>query len=206
MNGYPGWEPWIYDPPTFVVQNASLLWWQDALRLGKFVPSRRVFDCPAMRLIAFGTAGGSSSTNNCLGIGANHREFFNTLAINSGHRPLRESAVRKPSEALIYADAGQVTDATKNLNPDLWAEDETWNAVMGAIGFGCSYFRVPSDVTYYSIGDGRSLPRHSRRVNVTFLDGHSQTMRNSKLGYALPRTQAAALWARDHDASEMPNY
>ena len=205
VNGYPGWEPWVYDAPTFVVQNASVLWWQDVLRLGKYVPSRRVFDCTAMRLLAQATGGGSSSTNNCLGIGANHREFFNTLAVGAGHSPLKESAVRRPSEALIFADAGQVTDATKNLDPDLWVEDEAWNAIMGAIGYGCSYFRVPSDGSF-STGDGRSLPRHNRRLNVTFLDGHSQTMRNSRIGYNLPRTNPMALWARDHESTTMPGY
>jgi prepilin-type N-terminal cleavage/methylation domain-containing protein/prepilin-type processing-associated H-X9-DG protein len=204
--GHPGWEPWSYDQASFVVHNASLLWWQDMLRLGKHLPSRTVFDCPAMRLSARGTAGGSSSTNNSLGIGANHREFFNTLTLGASRSPLKESLVRRPTEALIFADAGQVTDGTKDLDPDLWIEDEKWNAVMGAIGFGCSYFRVPSDTTYYSIGDGRSLPRHSRRLNVTFLDGHSQTLRNSRIGYNLPRTHPMALWARDHDSPSMPAY
>jgi prepilin-type N-terminal cleavage/methylation domain-containing protein/prepilin-type processing-associated H-X9-DG protein len=205
VNGYPGWDPWTYDPQTFVVQNASILWWQDVLRLGKYIPSRKVFDCPAMRLLAAGTGGGSSSTNNCLGIGANHREFFNTLALGASHSPLKEGAVRNPSDALIFADAGQVTDTTKALNPDLWMEDENWNAIMGAIGFGCSYFRVPSDGSFPT-GDGRSLPRHSRRVNVTFLDGHSKTTRNSRLGYDLQRTQPLALWARDHNSLTMPAY
>jgi len=166
------WDPWVYDAPTFVVQNASLLWWQDTLRLGKYVPSRKVFDCTAMNLLALGAGGGSSSTNNCLGIGANHREFFNTLAVGDRRNPLTETAVQTPSAAIIFADAGQVTDATKARNPDLWVEDQNWNAVMGAIGFGCSYFRVPSDPSYPT-GDGRSLPRHGQRVNVTHLDGHS---------------------------------
>jgi hypothetical protein len=41
---------------------------------------------------------------------------------------------------------------------------------------------------------------------VTFLDGHSQTTRNSKLGYSLPRTSPMALWARDHNSTSMPAY
>jgi prepilin-type N-terminal cleavage/methylation domain-containing protein/prepilin-type processing-associated H-X9-DG protein len=205
QKGYPGWDDWYYDPPTFVVQNASVLWWQDTLRLGNFIPSRKVFDCPAMRLLAQGTGGGSTSTNNCLGIGANHREFFNTLALGASHSPLKETMVQRPSDALIFADAGQATDATKGLNPDLWREDEAWNAVMGAIGFGCSYFRVPSDGSYPT-GDGRSLPRHAGRVNITLLDGHSQTFRNSKIGYNLSRTSPTALWARDHNSTSMPAY
>jgi prepilin-type processing-associated H-X9-DG protein len=51
------------------------------------------------------------------------------------------------------------------------------------------------------------------RVNVTFMDGHSQTMLNSMMGYYLPgtttfmpRTDERALWARDHSSDTMPGY
>jgi type II secretory pathway pseudopilin PulG len=27
----PGWQPWTYDQGTFIVHNAQVLWWQDAL-------------------------------------------------------------------------------------------------------------------------------------------------------------------------------
>ena len=36
------------------------------------------------------------------------------------------------------------------------------------------------------------------RVNVGFVDGHAEMIKNSKMGYDKPRTSYAAIWARDH--------
>jgi hypothetical protein len=38
------------------------------------------------------------------------------------------------------------------------------------------------------------------------MDGHSQAMRNSAMGYNLSRTDPGAIWARDHDSTTMPAY
>jgi prepilin-type processing-associated H-X9-DG protein len=68
---------------------------------------------------------------------------------------------------------------------------------MQMFGGGVSYFRVPSDGGYPS-GDSRSLPRHNKRCNFGFFDGHAEALRNSRAGYQFPRQNEAALWARDH--------
>ena len=201
----PGWTPWTYAPATFIVRNAQLLWWQDALRLGNFCPTRKVFDCPSVKGLASATGGGSSSTNNALGIGMNHREFAQTINASVASRPMRaDNQVQKPSAAIIFADAGAVTTATVALGPDDWKPDEAYDAAASQYwGGGCSYFRVPSDPSF-SVGDSRSLGRHSKRANFGFFDGHAEARKNSSVGYALPRTSEGALRAIDHSSPNSP--
>jgi len=195
----PGWQPWTYDQGTFIVHSPQVLWWQDVLRLGKYCPTRKVFDCPSVKGLATATGGGSVSTNNALGIAMNHREFAQTINASVANRPMRsESQVQRPSAAIIYADAGAVTTATVNKGPDLWEPDQKFDALMSAYwGGGCSYFRVPSDGSF-SVGDSRSLGRHSKRANFGFFDGHGESRKNSSVGYNLPRKNEGALWAIDH--------
>lgn len=139
------------------------------------------------------------STNNALGIAMNHREFAQTMNASVATRPMRsESMVQRPSAAIIFADAGAVTLATANKTPDFWEPDTKFDAEMADYwGGGCSYFRVPSDGSF-SVGDSRSLPRHSKRANFGFFDGHGESRRNSSVGYNLKRTNEGALWAIDH--------
>ena len=67
-------------------------------------------------------------------------------------------------------------------------------------GTGCTYFRVPSDVNAYPSGDyTRSVPRHGKRVNAAFFDGHATLLRNSAIGYDLDRTNTAALWPKNNN-------
>jgi prepilin-type processing-associated H-X9-DG protein len=86
------------------------------------------------------------------------------------------------------ADAATMTDPAES-NPDKWRE---------VAGSGCAYFRVPSDTESYAVGDSRSMPRHSGRVNAAFFDGHVSGIKNSSIGYHLPRTDATVKWARNN--------
>jgi len=201
----PGWPAWTYDQATFIVHNAQVLWWQDALRLGNYCPTRKVFDCPSVKGLAIATGGGSVSTNNALGIAMNHREFAQTINASVANRPMRsEAQVQRPSLAIPFADAGAVTLATVNKGPDLWEPDEKFDAVLATFwGGGCSYFRVPSDGSF-STGDSRSLGRHLKRANFGFFDGHAEGRKNSSVGYQLPRTHEGALWAIDHRSLNGP--
>ena len=198
-------DAWTYDAATFVVQSTTTLWWQDELRLGGFAPTRKIFDCPAITAIAGAAAGGSASTNNYLGIGLNHQEFANVRgSFDSDKRiKIKESMVARPSDGAFCGDAGGILNPTEP-NPDNWKEDGTLTAFVGT---GSSYFRNSGDLpAYNTVDESHTVPRHGKRVNILFFDGHAQSMRNSALGYNLPRTSDGALWARDHNAANTPIY
>jgi prepilin-type N-terminal cleavage/methylation domain-containing protein/prepilin-type processing-associated H-X9-DG protein len=192
------WYP--FDAASFVVGNKNAIFWEDRLRLEKYAPARRMFDCPSMQWLAVKAAGGSSSSNNALGIGINWPELGTTANITvTPVSVIKESSVTKPVDCLAFADAGAATLATKDLKSDLWVEDKEYDVVLGLIGTGCSYFRSPSGGASYISGDARALPRHNKRVNAAFVDGHATSMRNSALGWESARVSPAALWARDHN-------
>ena len=195
MKGFPNFPDWTYDANTFVVQNSSVLWWQDTLRSGKYAPSRKIFDCPTLHLLAGAAAGGSSSTNNTLGIGMNHDQYGECWQVGAA-LPVKESQFTKLSTGVMFADAGGITPQSAiSFNADTWVEDTDYNSAMLAGGYGCSYFRVPSDTTAYSTGDSRSVPRHGRRVNVGHPDGSVATIKNSAIGYTiLNPANSGALW------------
>ena len=207
----PGYATWVYAPASFIVQSPGLLWWQDHLRLGGYARNGNVFDCPSMKFLASKNVGASVSTNHTLGIGLNV-EFG--LVVQSGQPYVRwEKQVSRPSQAIIFADAGAVTLATKDdPNADNWVPDLPFDAAaMQYSGGGVSYLRVPSDnfPGDYPSGDSRSVPRHSKRCNFGFFDGHAEAMKNSKAGYNFyklgqwsfeaPRPQPeGAWWALSH--------
>jgi prepilin-type N-terminal cleavage/methylation domain-containing protein/prepilin-type processing-associated H-X9-DG protein len=193
--GNPAFEPWVYDPRTFVVHNAAGLFWQDALRLGGYAKNGNVFDCPSVKANAVKSLGGSISTNHALGIGMNHNQYGVTvLAGNTSPRLKKESQVSRPAASIIYADAGAIRLPFSITTPDAWQPDAAFDAVLNQFwGGGCSYFRVPSDGSF-SAGDGNSLNRHTGRCNFGFFDGHAESLKNSKVGYHLPASNEGALW------------
>lgn len=197
--GHPAFPPYQYDQATFVVHNAAGFFWQDALRVPGYAKNHKIFDCPSMRFLAQRSVGGSISTNNTLGIGMSHPEFGVTAPVaNPNPRLVKESMVSRPSGAIVFADAGSVTPSSISRKPDDWEPDIAFDAAsLQWFGGGVAYFRVPSDSSF-GTGDSRTLPRHSKRCNFGFWDGHVESMRNSKAGYQFPRTHEAALWARDH--------
>jgi prepilin-type N-terminal cleavage/methylation domain-containing protein/prepilin-type processing-associated H-X9-DG protein len=200
--GVPGFSDWVYDAETFVVQNAGGFFWPDALRTGGYARASRVFDCPTLKIPAAIAVGGSVSLRNTLGIGLNYPEFARIgIAGQSPPSMIRENMVSHPSAAIVFADAGVVTEATKNLAADDWLPDQPKDVPNNLQrGGGVSFFRVPSDGGGFATGDSRSLPRHAQRCNFGFFDGHTKTTRNSKAGYGLARTDVVALWARDHNS------
>jgi prepilin-type processing-associated H-X9-DG protein/prepilin-type N-terminal cleavage/methylation domain-containing protein len=189
-----GWASWTYDPYTFLVQNTSfpVLWWPDKLRLNGAIAGTKVFNCPSLTLPATAGAGGASSYDNTLGIGMNYPEY-GWLAAGPGFPfPLYgtnfEKSVIKPSQSVIFADSGGISNPTET-NPDNWLE---------VPATGCAYFRVPSDVASFPVGDSRSVPRHSGKVNVAFFDGHVQVQLNSSIRYDLPRTNSGNEWSLNY--------
>lgn len=200
--GNPVFPKWDYDPTTFVVQNPYGLFWEDTLRIGGYAKNPGVFDCPSMTFMAGRNIGGSVSTNHTLGIGYNYPEYGRCwLSTDANPGLIKEPSIKKPSASIVFADGGAVTPATVNLGADDWVPDIAWDAsVMSYAGGGVSYFRVPSDPGGFATGDSRSLPRHNKRCNFGFADGHAETMRNSAAGYRFNRMNDLALWARNHDS------
>ncbi len=194
--GAPGWPSWNYDAATFIIPyspGADFYWWPDKLRLDGFIPAPKTFDCPALTLPATDGHGGSTSTNHALGIGMNYPEY-GWLAPRQGfpyavYNSAIEGQVSMPDHSIVFADAGAVS------NPDE-TDADNWQEIQAT---GCAYFRVPSDGEGYPNGDSRSVPRHSRRVNAAFFDGHVEKLRNSAIRYDLPRTNNAVMWAKNNN-------
>jgi prepilin-type N-terminal cleavage/methylation domain-containing protein/prepilin-type processing-associated H-X9-DG protein len=192
QQGTEGYAPWNYDPATFIIQYPQFLWWQDKLRLDGHLPEPKIVDCPTLIQPATDAHGGSNSTNHVLGIGMNFPEY-GWLAAGPNfpfaiYTIAKENDVARPSQSVVFGDSAEVD------NPDEPDADQ-WHEVVAT---GCAYFRVPSDYESYFKGDSRSVPRHNRRVNFSFFDGHAETVRNSTIGYDLPRTNGAAQWPRNN--------
>ena len=189
-----------YDPDTYVVQNGAGFFWQDRLRVGRYAANPNIFNCPSLMKAASRGIGGGVSKFHALGIGINYPEL-GVLALPGQTQVgwTKGSDVSRPSGCIVFADAGAVTTATRNLKPDFWLPDEGFDlALQEYYGGGATYFRDPSDPGGFATGDARSIPRHARRCNFAFFDGHAEGMKNSKAGYELPRRHESALWARNH--------
>jgi prepilin-type processing-associated H-X9-DG protein/prepilin-type N-terminal cleavage/methylation domain-containing protein len=190
--GAAGMPVWNYDPATFVVQKPTYLWWPDKLRLDNLLAAQKAFACPALTQPATGAHGQSFSTNSTLGIGMNYPEYGHIIPASGNPDPVYGSAaenqVSRPSQSMVFADAGYVSNPDDDY--DVWVEEP---------GTGCTYFRVPSDTASYDVDVTRSVPRHGKRVNVAFFDGHAALMRNSDIGYDLSRTNAGALWTKNNN-------
>ncbi len=190
--GAPGWPSWTYDAKTFVVQKSTYLWWPDKYRLDNFIPSQPTFSCPALIQPATGAHGQSASTNYTLGIGMNYPEYGRVTPAAGNPDPVYASAsegqVGNPSQSIVFADAGFITNPDDDY--DNWVEEPAT---------GCTYFRVPSDThDWNNVDFTRSAPRHGKRVNAAFFDGHATLLRNGAIGYDLPRTDTAALWPKNN--------
>jgi prepilin-type N-terminal cleavage/methylation domain-containing protein/prepilin-type processing-associated H-X9-DG protein len=191
--GAPGWPGWTYDAATFVVQKSTYLWWPDKYRLDNFIPSQPTFSCPALTQAATAAHGQSASTNYTLGIGMNYPEYGRVTPAAGNPDPVYASAsegqVSNPSQSIVFADAGFITNPEADY--DNWVEEPAT---------GCTYFRVPSDAhDYNNVDFTRSAPRHGKRVNAAFFDGHATLLRNGAIGYDLLRTDPAALWPKNNN-------
>jgi prepilin-type processing-associated H-X9-DG protein len=191
QQGAPDWQNVSYDAALFSVQNPGALWWPDNLRIGGESVKRETVDCPALTQAATLASGGSYSASLALGIGMNYPEYGWTEPAGTGpiYPTVRQSSVKQPSESIVFADAGGISNSNE---PDA----DNWKEIPGT---GAVYFRVPSDPQGFAAGDSRSAPRHLKHVNVAFFDGHAAAIKNSTIGYGDPRTDGAALWPRNND-------
>jgi prepilin-type N-terminal cleavage/methylation domain-containing protein/prepilin-type processing-associated H-X9-DG protein len=186
---------WTYDAATFVVQNpqhpnTEYLWWPDKLRLDSLLAAQNVFSCPALTQPATLAHGESGSSKYALGIGMNYPEYGHIIPAAGNPDPVYGSAaenqVTRPSQSIVFADAADISNPYDDY--DNWVE---------APATADTYFRVPSDTIAYNVDYTRSVPRHAKRLNAAFFDGHVELLRNSAIGYDLDRTKAAALWTKN---------
>ena len=196
--GAAGMPAWTYDAATFVVQNpqnpgTEYLWWPDKLRLDNLLTAQNVFNCPALTQPATLAHGQSGSSKYTLGIGMNYPEYGHIIPANGNpdlvYGTAAENQVTRPTQSIAFADAGFIS------NPDDDYDDWVETPAMAD-----TYFRVPSDTKDYPGNDfTRSVPRHDKRLNAAFFDGHVELMRNSDIGYDLDRTNPAALWTKNNN-------
>jgi len=183
---------------SWIVQNASAEFWPDRLRLGGYMKTFSAFDCPAIQSLAGAAAGGSTATNHCLGIGINFPEIGIIWPDTAPVSPVKANQVSIPAMCLGFADAGAITPASLHNGPDNWVPDVAFDSLLQQYdGGGCTYFSSP-DAGGFAVGNPVAVPRHDKRLNGLFMDGHAQTIRNSSVGWSLARTDVGALWARDH--------
>ena len=185
----------------WIVQNAAGFFWEDRLREGNYMKTFSAFDCPSLLNLGIKSIGGGHATNHMLGLGINYSEIGVIQRDSSAANPVfKQSQVGSPSQCIGWADAGAVTTASLRNGPDNWIPDSQYDAVLNAYyGGGATYFRSPSDAVNFATGDALSIPRHAKRVNWLFMDGHAETSRNSTGGWSLPSTDLGALWARTHN-------
>ena len=178
---------------SFIVTNTpSFVYWPDLLRLSGYMNSHGVFDCPTLQLKLTGVPG----TGDALGIGMNRPEIGVEYIYGDMKPPVRENQVRNPSMTLVFADSGRATGAPTVNNCDQWQEVTLASSLGGANG---TCFDVPS---FYPAPNGwlqtnpllLSIPRHNKRLNTIWFDGHAEGFKNSAIGYRYPAGDGNALW------------
>ena len=186
-----GFTPVVVDS-SFIVSGSSFVYWPDSLRLGGYLPSHNVFDCPTLQ----SKVTAASGVTDALGIGMNRPEFAVEYITGDLKAPIKENQVRNPSESVVFADAGQVTGTPTATTADDWQEVTTASALGGANG---TCFDTPS---FYPAPNGwlqtspilLSVPRHSKRLNTVWFDSHAESKKNSALGYQYLAGDPNALW------------
>ena len=138
--------------PTNAFFPGEITWWVDLLRPS--LQGTNIIKCPSVK--------------TQFGIAMNHPELS---AWSDQSRP-KLSDVKKPSESIPLADAGLVSNP-RERDPDLWRETPRAEFL---------YWRTPTNRGYYDDVPHRPVPRHNKRSNCGFVDGHAQAMRVSAIG------------------------
>jgi prepilin-type N-terminal cleavage/methylation domain-containing protein/prepilin-type processing-associated H-X9-DG protein len=173
-----------------IVPAPTAIWWVDTLyHLQRTMPDPKVFNCQALKVDS--TTVSSSTTPGAsgypLGIGMSYRAGAGGLTFTaSTAQKSREIEVAKPSDTVIFADAGDLVTPIPT-DPDRWTEKPLASAV---------YFRPPTDGTY-STTPVRVIARHVGRTPTGFVDGHAESLKPSAIGFQFGAGNALALWDRE---------
>ena len=180
------------DPPVAqrIVPAAAAMWWCDQMyHIQRSMPDPKIFNCPALKVdtttVASSTTPGASGYP--LGIGMSFRAGAGGIAFTASSTiPYREADVLKPSDTLMFGDAGTVTNPA-DPNADNWLEQPLASAV---------YFRQPTDATYTTT-PVRVIARHNGRTPAGFVDGHAESIKPSAIGFQYASGSPLALWDRE---------
>ena len=160
-------------PRDAYVPGGDTIWWPDLL--SKYLPNKFASDCPSV----VGTnqqgivRGLTDKGKGRFGIGMNHIEFSYSPWAAERIYSLKLSSVKKPSEAVVFADAGKVKNP-READPDQWAE------IRGA---QLLYFLTPSHLDFALNNPYRVINRHRNRSICAWADGHSTPTKVSTLGF-----------------------
>ena len=188
-----------YDTNTFIVYDSTRFWWPDLFRVGNYMKQETAFSCPKLlrTKVGAGRIGGFSNAKYAMGIAINWSEIgkiYNAVASK-----LKISSIKKPTETVFFADsgseahnggvvAGSSSTDISGINPDDWTDYQG----TSDLGFGNIYWRDKA-TAQWETGDAVSIPRHNKRVNVAFGDGHVQSIKNSVL-WAGAHGDEVAIW------------
>ena len=177
-----------FDDKIFIVSNRSATFWPDIFRIQGYIKDGNIYCCPALAATASAGHAGVWSGKYPLGIGASI--LISPIPSATGGGLTKASQVKHPVDTVTFADAGTADAKSFNLTqPDTWVEDYSTG-----LGTGNVLFRVPPGVIG---GNQVVLARHNVRVNVTWFDGHTSTVRNSSLGWNCFPGDPGALWDMD---------
>ncbi|MEN9575399.1 MAG: hypothetical protein RL514_3254 [Verrucomicrobiota bacterium] len=173
-----------------LVPAPTAIWWVDTLYLlERTLQNPKSFNCPALKVdsttVVSSTTPGVSAYP--LGIGMSFRAGAGGLTFTaSTTAKSREDEVAKPTDTLIFGDAGTIT-VPAEPDADKWVEAPLASAV---------YFRTPTDATYSS-PPVRVNARHVGKTPGGFVDGHAELLKPSAIGFQYASGNPLALWDRE---------
>lgn len=177
-------------PSGLLVPYGPYAWWPDTLK-PCLKADPKAYACPSVPLRQAGI-----HLTNAFGIGMNFNELgvFPENPDPKTGRFVKYSMVRNPVETIFFGDVAYVKNP-KEKNADLWVANldrrYSWQ------GFGVWLFVTPpARNNQWMRNETRVINRHNGLANCTFVDGHTERMKTSKLGWQYPRGNPQAMWDR----------
>ena len=132
--------------------------------MSQYLGNTNVINCPSVLEVNGG--------QGLYGIGYNHIELSYSPWFAGLNMKLKLSSVTRPSATVNFADAGNLSNPTEK-SPDKWVEMPGWQFL---------YFLTPNHPNYYTTPQ-RIINRHGGRATTSYVDGHSEAVKVSTLGF-----------------------
>ena len=166
-----------YDTNVFIVYNSGIFSWPDLFRIGGYMKQATAYSCPMLlsQKTSMAGASGISNAKYPLGIGINWPEIG--VIFGSTAPSFKLTSVKNISETVFFADSGAESGwggSGATTNYDDWVD---YKANTGGVGYANIFWR--DKVSIWSGADALSIPRHGKRVNTAWGDGHVEIVKNS---------------------------